>query len=101
MIDADSVRTRVQVVANQKNMLVSKKAIEHLYLGLSVFIIRIILLVDKVFLFQRLQGECSNPNTMIVIDSTCLRRILKMYPQFLGPLVSVILDDLLHHSRNC
>ena len=98
VIDADYVRTRVHAFANQRNMLVSKKAVEHLYLGLSVFIIRIFLLVDKVLLFQRLKAEHSHPNSMIVIDSTCLRRILRVYPQLLGPLTGIILDDLLHNS---
>ena len=98
VIDADYVRTRVHAFANQRNMLASKKAMEHLYLGLSVFIIRIFLLVDKVLLFQRLKAEHSHPNSMIVIDSTCLRRILRVYPQLLGPLTGIILDDLLHNS---
>lgn len=98
VIDADYVRARVHAFANQKDMSVSKKAVEHLYLGLSVFIIRIFLLVDKVLLFQRLQAENSHPNSLVVIDSTCLRRILRMYPQLLGPLTGIILDDLLHNS---
>ena len=73
-------------------MSVANQAMEGLLMGISIFILRIVMYVTKSA--TNVKGSMKNQSSCkLLIDARVLKQAVKNCPQFMGPLVNSLLDD--------
>lgn len=74
-------------------MMMTSQAVEGLLMGISIFILRIVIYLSKRAATVHHGTTKSQVPPQLLIDAHVLKQAVKSCPLFLGPLANALLDD--------
>lgn len=93
IISPDYVRSFVSSILRSKGMMMTNQAMEGFLMGISVFILRIVIYLSKTATTVQQSAKSPQAPRQLLIDAHVLKQAVKSCPLFMGPLINTLLDD--------